>query len=592
MTVTEKLTKIRALMAERGVTCLYVPSDDYHQSEYVCDFFKARAYLSGFTGSAGTLVIEADKASLFTDGRYFNQAATQLEGSGIELMKSGTEGVPTPTEYIVSVLKPGDTLAYDGRCVSAKLAEDFEKKLAGVRIDDRTDFPGMIWENRPALPEGEIWELGYEYAGKNHTDKLADLREVLQKENCDYLVTASLCDIAWIYNLRGSDVDDTPVFLSYSIIGKDCDRLYANPVSSAKVAEKLVMSGVELKPYFTFYKDIHELKGRILLTRSGVNSAIISSLYGCEIVDKPSPAALMKAVKNETELRNTRTAHIADGLAVTKMMIELKYGEWDYDEISVDKRLLSYRKECAERLGVSFVCESFGAICAFGENGAIIHYKAEPESAAKLDKNAPIPMLMIDSGGQYLEGTTDITRTFALGELPEEVKVHYTLVAMGMLRLMNAKFFEGACGSTLDVLCRQPLWERGLDYRHGTGHGVGYLNSVHEGPNRFHFKGGDAKLEAGMVTTDEPGLYFDGSHGIRIENELLAVKLEKNEYGQRMGFENLTFCPIDLDAIDVSVMDKSDIEKLNAYHRSVYETLSPYLCAGDKEKLAYLTRSL
>ena len=598
MTTPEKLAALRSLMRERGADILLITSDDYHQSEYVGAYFKSRAWVSGFTGSAGTLVITHDDAKLFTDGRYYIQAERQLDGSTIDLMRSGCEGVPTPTEYILSVL--GDknrschVLATDGKCVAANIVDSLRAKLPeGASIMTDTDFVGLIWTDRPALPASKIWALDEKYCGRSHADKLTDVRALLHDKDCTALVMSSLCDIAWLYNLRASDVTHTPVFLSYTIVTENSDKLFVNLDAVSDVRASLEADGVEVFAYDDFYTELARLSDEtVLIDRSAVSASIVAALDGTKIVDAPNPTLLLKAKKNAVELENLRKCHIADGLAVTKMMIELKYGEHEFDELSVDKYLLGLRKECAERVGVTLIDESFGAICAFGPNAAMAHYSASADNFAKIDKNAPVPMLLIDSGGQYLEGTTDITRTFVLGDIPSEVKTHYTLTACGMLRLANLVFLEGATGTAMDITCRAPMWEHGIDFRHGTGHGVGYLLSVHEGPNRFHFARGDAKIEEGMITTDEPGIYVEGSHGIRIENELAAVKSERNEYGQFMRFENLTFCPIDLDGIDASLLDASDIRKLNAYHRSVYDTLAQYLCEGDREKLAYLTRAI
>lgn len=597
MTVKEKLTAIRNHMKNHGADLLLVPSDDYHQSEYVGDYFKARGYISGFTGSAGTLVISMTDAKLFTDGRYYIQAEKQLAESTIDLMRSGTEGVPTPTEYILSVLNDKargcKTLAFDGKCVSAAVVDALRKKLPeDCKLLTSIDFPALIWEDRPPLPSAKIWQLSEKFSGRSHADKLAGVRQILKEKNCDALVMSSLCDIAWLYNLRGGDVENTPVFLSYCIITNDKDMLFANPEATSDIADAIESEGVTLCPYNEFYQKLSMLSGKVMVDKTAVSEAIVSALSHCEVMNEKNPTLVLKAKKNETELRNLRLSHISDGLAMTKMMLELKFGNTEHDELTVEKRIHELRREAAEIVGVTFLDDSFGAICAFGPNAAMMHYSAKPESFAKIDKTAAVPMLLIDSGGQYLEGTTDITRTFVLGKISDEIKAHYTLTACGMLRLANLTFLEGITGKALDIVCREPLWERGIDYRCGTGHGVGYLLSVHEGPNSFHWARSEAKIEEGMITTDEPGVYVEGSHGIRIENELIAVKGEHNEYGQFMHFENLTFCPIDLEGIDANLMDKSDIKKLNAYHKSVYETLSPYLSDEDAEKLAELTAEI
>lgn len=596
MTATEKLTSLRALMNEHGADVLLITSDDYHQSEYVGDYFKSRAWVSGFTGSAGTLVITKDDAKLFTDGRYYIQAESQLAGSTIGLMKVGCEGVPTPNEYIISLFKEKSykALAFDGKCVAANTADTLAEKLPkGTKFITDTDFVGLIWDGRPALPASKIWQLDTKFCGKAYVEKIADVRRAMKEKNCSALVMSSLCDIAWLYNLRGGDVKNTPVFLSYTIITEDSARLYANSDAVSDVKSALEADGVTVCPYGDFYGDLSTLEGKsVLVDRSAVSAAIITALSSATAVNGDNPTVILKAKKNPTELENLRKCHVADGLAMTKMMLTLKYDSIEFDELSVDKYLLNLRKDCAKTVGVTFVDESFGAICAFGPNAAMAHYSATAESFSKVDRSAPVPMLLIDSGGQYLEGTTDITRTFVLGSIPDEVKKHYTLTACGMLRLANLIFLDGATGTALDIACRAPLWENGIDFRHGTGHGVGYLLSVHEGPNRFHWGRGDVKIEEGMITTDEPGVYVEGSHGIRIENELICQKHVKNEFGQFMHFENLTFCPIDLDGIDASLLDESDKRKLNAYHKSVFDTLSVYLTEDERIKLKELTREI
>lgn len=596
MTTIEKLSSLRTIMSERGADVLLITSDDYHQSEYVGDFFKSRAWISGFTGSAGTLVITENDAKLFTDGRYYIQAEAQLAGSTIELMKVGCEGVPTPNEYIISLFKENSykALAFDGKCVAANTADTLRKKLPkDTALITDIDFVGLIWKDRPALPASKIWQLDTKYCGRTRSEKIADVRAAIKEKNCTALVMSSLCDIAWLYNLRGGDVKNTPVFLSYTIITENSAKLYVNSDAICDVKQALEADGVTVCPYGDFYGDLVTLSGKsVLVDRSAVSAAMISALSDATIVNGDNPTLILKAKKNPTELDNLRKCHVADGLAMTKMMITLKFGDIEFDELSVDKYLLNLRKECAKAVGVTFVDESFGAICAFGPNAAMAHYSATEESFSKIDTNAPVPMLLIDSGGQYLEGTTDITRTFVLSNIPSEVKKHYTLTACGMLRLANLTFLDGATGTALDIACRAPLWENGIDFRHGTGHGVGYLLSVHEGPNRFHWGRGDVKIEEGMITTDEPGVYVEGSHGIRIENELICQKYIKNEFGQFMHFENLTFCPIDLDGIDASLLDASDIRKLNQYHRSVFDTLSPYLTDSERTQLKGLTREI
>ncbi len=598
MIYSERIAALREKMRALGVDLVYVPSDDFHQSEYVGAYFRSRAWLSGFSGSAGELIVTADEALLFTDGRYYIQAERELAGSGVTLMRAGSEGVPTPAEWMGKKLTAGQTAAYDGRCVSSKTAGEIRKKLPGVTVRTDLDFPGMLWENRPALPSSKLWRLDEKYAGRSHAEKREDVRAAMAEKGCTAFVLSTLADIAWFYDLRADDVPNSPVFLAFCVLTENEDKLYVGETAAADVKASLLADGVTVLPYGQFFDDLKTLAGEVVLyDKAAVSDAIVSALAENRTVDAPNPTLLLKAKKNAVELENLRRCHVADGLAVTKLMLALRRRDPALkDELAVERAVLALRRECAELVGVTFVEESFGTIAAYGANAAMMHYKANARSNTALRWDVPadgsVPMLLVDSGGHYLEGTTDITRTFVLGKLSDEVKEHYTRTACGMLRLLAAKFLDGMTGASLDVLCREPLWEIGIDYRCGTGHGVGYLLSVHEGPNRFQWRTGHAKIEPGMVTTDEPGVYVENSHGIRIENELAARLDEHNEYGQFLSFENLTFCPIDLDGIDRSKMDESDVRRLNAYHRSVYETLSPYFNAHECEELAAVTRAI
>ena len=590
--VKKRLKALRSAMKEAGIHCYIIPTSDFHNSEYVSEHFMVRKYFSGFSGSAGTLVVQEEKAALFTDGRYFIQAEKELEGSDIVLMKIGEPEVPTLTEYVERELKEGGTIGFDGRVMTAGDGTVFEEIAArkGGNLIWNRDLADNIWTDRPALPATQVYVLQKEYSGESMADKLMRLRTAMEKEKCDTHVLTTLDDIAWLFNLRANDVESCPVFLSYAIITHTETILFAGESAfDETVRSYLEENGVILKSYETFYDNVRRLIsedrfGKLLLCKSRISYRLKKELEGAAILDRQNPTSFMKAVKNETEQKNLRKAHLMDGIAVTKFMYWLKknVGNIPMDELSAAAYLEELRAE-----NESFLEPSFSTICAYGANGAIIHYSATKEQIAEIK---PEGMLMVDSGGHYYEGSTDITRTFVLGEITGEMKAHFTLVVKAMLRLRNAKFLYGAKGINLDILAREALWEQGLDYKHGTGHGVGYLLSVHEGPNSFRFRqvpgnGDDWCFEEGMVTSDEPGIYIEGSHGIRIENELLCRKGEKNGYGQFMYFENLTYVPIDLDGIDTSFMEDRDINRLNAYHREVYEKLSPYF---ENELLAWL----
>ena len=590
--VKKRLKALRSAMKEAGIHCYIIPTSDFHNSEYVSEHFMVRKYFSGFSGSAGTLVVQEEKAALFTDGRYFIQAEKELEGSDIVLMKIGEPEVPTLTEYVERELKEGGTIGFDGRVMTAGDGTVFEEIAArkGGNLIWNRDLADNIWTDRPALPATQVYVLQKEYSGESMADKLMRLRIAMEKEKCDTHVLTTLDDIAWLFNLRANDVESCPVFLSYAIITHTETILFAGESAfDETVRSYLEENGVVLKSYESFYDNVRRLiseggLGKLLLCESRISYRLKKELEGVAILDRQNPTSFMKSVKNETEQKNIRKAHLMDGIAVTKFMYWLKknVGKIPMDELSAAAYLEELRAE-----NKSFLEPSFSTICAYGANGAIIHYSATKEQFAEIK---PEGMLMVDSGGHYYEGSTDITRTFVLGEITEEMKAHFTLVVKAMLRLRNAKFLYGAKGINLDILAREALWEQGLDYKHGTGHGVGYLLSVHEGPNSFRFRqvpgnGDDWCFEEGMVTSDEPGIYIEGSHGIRIENELLCRKGEKNGYGQFMYFENLTYVPIDLDGIDTSFMEDRDIDRLNAYHREVYEKLSPYF---ENELLAWL----
>ncbi len=612
----ERLLSLRNQMKEAGVHCVVIPTSDYHNSEYVSDFFMARKYFSGFTGSAGTLVVTPDEAALFTDGRYFIQAAKELEGSGITLMKMGEPGVPTMTEYVDQKLQKGWTLCFDGRVITSskggKLEEIAKKHEGQVRFD--LDLCDAAWENRPVLIHHPVWVLSEEYAGESVEEKLVRVREEMKKEEAGIHVLTSLDDIAWLYNIRSNDVECCPVVLAYTMVTKDRALLFAEEGFAAgedtSARERMEKAGVEIYPYDRFYEMLgsvaaqatkEEKASGIWIDESQVNFRVLKELKkicveegaqaGTLLLNKENPTTLMKSIKNETELLHTRRAHIKDAVAVTKFMYWLKknIGSIPMDEVSVAEKIDGLR---AQQEG--FIELSFPTISAYGINGAIIHYGAQKETCAVLK---PEGMLMIDSGGHYIDGTTDITRTFILGPVTPEMKKHYTLVLRAMLSIRATRFLHGCTGANLDIRAREVLWEHGLDYKHGTGHGVGNILNVHEGPQSFRWKllpdaGKPAVFEEGMITSDEPGIYLENQYGIRIENEILCRKGEENEYGQFMYFEDLTFVPIDLDGVELSQMSELDKERLNDYHAAVFEKLKPYFEGEELTWLRHVTRAV
>ena len=597
MQIVDRLRAFRARMDEENMAVVIVPTADSHASEYLADHFKTRQWLSGFTGSAGTLVVGREEAALFTDGRYFIQAERQIAGTGITLMRMGTAGVPTVEQYVCSLAKAGESCGVDFSVISSHFAADMSDMLAGreIALRDTGDWFETLWTDRPAMPTDPVYLLEEKYTGMSVSAKLAAIREVMAKAGADMHVVNVLDDIAWTLNVRGSDVHCTPVVMSYLLIGREDAIWFVDTQKvSEPVREALFSEGVYLREYgeITAALEAIEPGTSVMLDGRKMTANLCAALADTNIIQHENPAFRLKAIKNDVELDNLRAAHVKDGLAVTRLMYWLKQnaGKTPMDELSVTDRLLALRQEQEH-----FISTSFDTICAYRENAAMMHYKATEDSSARIEAK---DLLLIDSGAQYLEGTTDITRTFAMGEVDREQKEHFTAVLCGMLNLQNAKFLHGVTGIGLDILARGPMWDLGIDYRCGTGHGVGYLLSVHEGPNAFRWyksptRNEDTVMEAGMVTTDEPGIYIEGSHGIRIENELVCKKLEMNEYGQFMGFEAITCAPIDLDAVIPEQMTARQRGWLNAYHAFVLEKLEPLMANEDERAwLRHATRAI
>ena len=589
MNVRERIAAFRARMAQEELAAVVVPTADSHASEYIADHFKTRQWLCEFTGSAGTLVVGREEAALFTDGRYFIQAERQLAGSGVTLMRMGQPGVPGVEEYTAQLAKDSRA-GVDFGVVSERFMQKLSAAMlaAGGRLVDTGDWFDALWTDRPALPTGAAFGLDMRYAGRSAADKLAAIREEMREAGAQLHVTNVLDDIAWTLNVRGSDVHCTPVVMSYLTVGEDEAVWYVDPakVSDALRAE-LAAQGVRVAPYDAIEGALHAVAPdtRVMADTGRLTAKLCAALSQAQLIEHANPAMAMKAIKNEVELANLRMAHVRDGAAVTRLMYWLKknVGKIPMTEMSVQEKLLGLRQEQE-----GFLDLSFNTICAYRANAAMMHYSASETSNAVLE---PRDLLLIDSGGQYLEGTTDITRTFALGEVEPEQKEHFTAVLCSMLNLANAKFLHGCTGINLDILSRGPIWDLGIDYRCGTGHGVGYLLSVHEGPNSFRWhksptRNEDTVLEEGMVTTDEPGIYIEGSHGIRTENELVCVKREENEYGQFMAFETITCAPIDLDAVIPEQMTPRQREWLNSYHAFVRDTLMDWM--KDEDEKAWL----
>ena len=593
--IKQRVSALQDLLKEKNLSALIIPTNDFHMSEYVGEYFKARKYFSGFSGSAGVMVVTQTEANLWTDGRYFIQAERELSGTGVILRKMGEPGVPTVKEYVVENVPQGGKLAFDGRVIPVAEGRAYAEALAkkGAELYTTEDLPGLVWENRPALSAEKAFVLTMEYAGKSTQDKLADIRAKMAEAGADIHVIAALEDIAWLYNIRGNDVARTPVVLSFAAVTADKAYIFANKeIFDETVMAHFEQSGVEVKPYEEIYSYVAEIAEdkTVLLDPSKTNFAVVNAIKA-KVVEAQNPSLLMKAVKNPTELENSRNAHIKDCVAVTKFMYWLKKnaGKIEMTEVSAQEYVSYLRSIQPDYLDLSF-----DPICGYKENAAMMHYSAHPETTKSVANEG---MLLLDSGGHYKDGSTDITRTFVLGEISEEIKAHFTAVVRGVLALSNARFLKGCIGQNLDILARQPLWDVNLDYKCGTGHGVGHILGVHEGPNGFRWQNVPGKSEGGvfvegMITTIEPGVYIEGSHGIRIENEVICREGVKNEYGQFMYFEPVTFAPIDLDGINPDLMEKKEIKWLNEYHTQVFEKLSPYLTEEENEWLKEYTRAI
>ncbi len=602
--VDEKLDALRRLMRERNLSAYIIPTDDYHCSEYVGEYFKAREYMSGFTGSAGTLIVLCDKAALWTDGRYFIQAKEQLADSSIVLMKAGQPGVPTIAEYLADELEEESIIGFDGRTVTGQFVETISEKTDAKRMrfaggEDLVDF---IWENRPKISAEPVWEMEASDTGESREEKLCAVREKMKEEGADMLLLTALDEIAWLLNLRGNDVKYTPVFLAYMLVMQEKAALCVNErILPQDIRKKLTGAGIDICPYGAVEKMLHDVpeQARVWVDGRSVNYSLLNSLPSqVSKVDKCSPILLMKAVKTPQEMTHMRNAHIKDGVAVTKFIRWLKMSV-DEDvrtagsrekitEMSAAAKLEEFRLQQEGYLGASFE-----PIIAYASHGAIVHYEPTRQTDAELRSGS---FCLADTGGHYRDGTTDVTRTVALGSVTEEEKRYYTIALRGHLALGAARFLYGVCGQNLDVLAREPLWENGLDYNHGTGHGVGFLLGVHEGPQRFQWRipmnATSIPLEEGMIISNEPGIYLEGRFGIRHENLVLCRKGEQNGYGQFMYLEPLTMVPFDRDAILPELMTDKELQWLNDYHSKVYETLRPHFEGEELQWLQEATKEI
>ena len=585
MEVKERVAALRSEMEREGIDIWIVPSADHHQSEYVGAHFKARQYMTGFTGSAGTAVFTKDKACLWTDGRYFIQAENELKGSGITLCKMGEPECCTVEEFLEKELLENGVIGFDGRTVGIGEGKRYEDAAAvkNGKISWTSDLVGRIWRDRPPLPEEKAFALDEKYAGESTASKLGRVRGKMKEQGVDVHLLTSLDDIAWLLNIRGNDVAYCPLVVSYLILYMERGELFTDERKfSEELKGILGRNGIEIRPYGEIGRAVSALppSSCVLLDPDRVNYALYRRLpENIKVREAENPEVLMKCVKNDTEIENIKKAHIKDAVAHTRFMYWLKknIGKQKITERSAAEKLESFRREQG-----GYLEASFEPISAFAEHGAIVHYSASEESDTALHEGK---FLLTDTGGHYMEGSTDVTRTVALGEVSQREKEDFTLTARAMLRLMNTVFLHGCSGANLDCIAREVFWKKRVNFNHGTGHGVGYLLNIHEPPVNFRWKEGKTPapvLEKNMVITDEPGIYIEGSHGIRLENELLVCEDEKNGYGQFMHFEPLTFVPVDLDALLPDEMSEEERIMLNDYHKKVFEAVAP--CLDDEEK--------
>ena len=584
--VVKRLNALKTLMKQKNIDYYLIPTGDYHGSEYVSEYFKVREYFSGFTGSNGTLLVGPSETCLWTDGRYFIQAEKELDGTGIFLQKIGEKDVPTIGEYLKARVKDGETIGFDAKVVTAAFGRKLEQILQGkkVRFFYDEDLADGLWIDRPIFKQNEIIVPNDEIGlfGKSTVCKVEEVRNKMKKANVNVLFLSKLDDIMWLFNIRGKDVECNPVAFSFAMITKDSACLFVAPEAISKeLRVKMQNDGVTLLPYQDFFTiaDATNSKERVWICENSTPYAVYKSFEEENLYIHTNPTENLKAIKNETELKNIREFYLRDSVAVTKFIYRMKK---EREKLSQGKFMTEYDAmilmDCFREEIPGYLDKSFTTISAYGENAAMMHYEATKENCAELKNEG---MLLVDSGGQYLGATTDVTRTFAMGNVTEEMKVHFTKVAQGMLTLANAKFMYGCTGRNLDILARGPLWEIGIDYKCGTGHGVGYILNVHEGPQNIRYRyvegTNEAILEEGMLITDEPGVYLQGKYGIRTENVLLVQKDFENSDGQFLKFETLTFVPIDLELIDVKCLDEKTKDYLNDYHRQVYEKVGPYL---------------
>ncbi|MDP4177790.1 MAG: aminopeptidase P family protein [Bacillota bacterium] len=590
MEVKERIEKLRELMKKNKMDAYIIPSFDSHHSEYVTDYFKCRQWISGFTGSAGTVVITLKEAGLWTDGRYYIQAERELSGSGIILFKMAAPGTPTYTNWLNSTLPKGSTIGFDGNVFTIDMIKEMEEtfKIKNISLKMDLDLIGMLWKDRPSLPSSHVFIHETKYCGKSRTEKFNEVRTEMKSKEADYYLLTSLDDIAWLLNIRGNDVPNNPVVMSNVILSlNNCYLFIDDSKITKEVKTELETDGIEIKAYTETadFLKMFNSSDTVLYDSSMTNAYLYNAInHNVTRAEYPNVTSKLKSVKNKTELENLRQCQILDGAAMVKFIKWLKTSpsKEQITEISLSDELEKLRIKNPLCVGTSF-----DTIAAYKDHAAMMHYKASAKSQYALKNES---LLLVDSGGQYFKGTTDITRTIVLGKLTDEEKRDFTLVLKCHIALDTTKFLYGATGSNLDAIARQPVWKYGIDYKCGTGHGVGFFLNVHEGPQRLSPIPNTTILEESMILTNEPGIYRENKHGIRTENMMVVVKDEETEFGQFMKFEAITYCPIDLDGIDKTLLTQDEINWLNNYHKNVYDKLSPYLNEEEKDWLKKETR--
>lgn len=593
MNVTDRLARLRELMRREKLSAFVFPSTDPHNGEYVPDHWKGREWVSGFNGSAGTVVVTGNAAALWTDSRYFIAAAQQLEGTGIELMKLKIPGTPTIAEWLgqqlIDCQRP--EVGIDGMVNSQASAEALIADLrshGGITVRTNLDPLKTIWTDRPPIPQDLVSVHPLEYAGEDVKSKVSRIRKALRDLHADGMLMSALDDIAWTLNMRGTDVHCNPVFVSYLLISSNSVTLYINKVKLSHVVMAYLQdNGVSIDDYENVDKGLKSYPDYNILIDPDETCYTLARIAACqEVVRSKSPVPALKAVKNEAEIRGYRSAMLKDGIAMVKFLKWLKPAvqAGGQTELSVDRKLTSLRRQQP-----LFRDISFDTIAGYGTHAAIVHYEATPETDVPLE---PHGMILIDSGAQYQDGTTDITRTIALGPVSDYEKHVYTLVLKGHIQLAMCKFPKGAAGTQMDILARSAMWREGLNYLHGTGHGVGSYLNVHEGPHQFRMEWMPAPFVEGMTVTDEPGIYLPDRFGVRIENTMIVEKYKTTEFGEFLQFDALTLCPIDTAPIDVSMLSDEEVEWLNSYHRRVYDAIAPHVSMDEREWLREATKEI